>query len=48
MRWIDGLNKSQRVVVVIAIGIAIGTLGSYLVKLGSGFGSVVRILAIDR
>jgi hypothetical protein len=38
MRWIDGLNKSQRIVVVIAIGLAIGTLGSYLVNLGSGLG----------
>jgi len=36
MRWIDGLSKSQRVVVVVAFGLAIGTLGSYLVTLGSG------------
>lgn len=36
MRWIDGLNKSQRIVLVIAIGLAIGTAGSYLVNLGSG------------
>jgi hypothetical protein len=36
MRWIDGLSKSQRVVVVIALGLGIGTLGSYLVNLGSG------------
>jgi hypothetical protein len=36
MRWIDGLNKSQRVVVVVAFGVALGTLGSYLVTLGSG------------
>ena len=39
MRWIDGLNKSQRVVAVIAFGLAIGTLGSYLVNLGSGLAS---------
>ena len=39
MRWIDGLSKPQRVVVVIALGIALGALGSYLVNLGSGFGS---------
>lgn len=36
MRWIDGLAKAQRVVVVIAIGLALGTVGSYLVSLGSG------------
>ena len=37
MRWIDGLSRSQRVVVVIALGLALGTLGSYLVSLGSRF-----------
>jgi hypothetical protein len=37
MRWIDGLSRSQRVVVVIALGLALGALGSYLVSLGSGF-----------
>jgi hypothetical protein len=36
MRWIDGLSKSQRVVVVIALGLALETLGSYLVNVGSG------------
>jgi heme/copper-type cytochrome/quinol oxidase subunit 1 len=36
MRWIDALSKSQRLVVVIAFGLALGTLGSYLVSLGSG------------
>jgi hypothetical protein len=35
MRWIDGLSKSQRVVVVIAFGLGLGTLGSYLVNIGS-------------
>jgi hypothetical protein len=35
MRWIDGLSKSQRVVVVIALGLVLGTLGSYLVNIGS-------------
>ena len=39
MRWLDGLNKSQRIVVVIAFGLAIGTLGSYVVNLGSGLAS---------
>jgi hypothetical protein len=39
MRWIDGLSKSQRVVVVIAFGLALGTLGSYLVNLGNGLAS---------
>jgi hypothetical protein len=36
MHWIDGLSKSQRVVVVVALGIALGVVGSYLVSLGSG------------
>jgi heme/copper-type cytochrome/quinol oxidase subunit 1 len=35
MRWIDRLNKSQRIVVVIAFGLAIATLGSFLVNIGS-------------
>jgi|HubBroStandDraft_5_1064220.scaffolds.fasta_scaffold467544_2 hypothetical protein len=35
MRWIDGLTKSQRVVLVIAFGLATGTVGSYVVNLGS-------------
>jgi hypothetical protein len=39
MRWIDMLNKSQRVVVVIAFGLALETLGSYVVELGSGLAS---------
>lgn len=36
MRWIDRLGKAQRVVVVVALGLALGTVGSYLVSLGSG------------
>jgi hypothetical protein len=36
MRWIDGLGRSQRVVVVIAFGLVLETVGSYLVNLGSG------------
>ncbi len=39
MRWIDGLGKSQRVVAVIAFGLALETLGSYVVNLGSGLAS---------
>ena len=39
MRWIDRLTKSQRVVVVIAFGLALETLGSYVVELGSGLAS---------
>lgn len=33
---IEGLSKSQRVVVVVALGLALGALGSYLVSLGGG------------
>jgi hypothetical protein len=39
MRWTNGLSTSQRVVVVIAFGLALGTLGSYLVNLGNGLAS---------
>jgi hypothetical protein len=35
MRWIDGLSKAQRVVVVIALGLGLGELGSYLVNIGN-------------
>jgi heme/copper-type cytochrome/quinol oxidase subunit 1 len=39
MRWIDGLSKSQRIIVVIALGLALVTVGDYLVSLGEpGFG----------
>jgi hypothetical protein len=36
MRWIDGLSKAQRVVVVIALGLAADVAGNYLVALGQG------------
>ncbi len=36
MRLIDGLSKAQRVVVVVALGLALGAVGSYLVRLGGG------------
>ena len=36
MRFIDGLSKAQRVVVVVALGLALGAVGSYLVRLGGG------------
>jgi hypothetical protein len=39
MRWIDGLSKAQRVVVVVAIGLALGAVGGCLVSLGSGAAS---------
>ena len=35
MRLIDGLNTAQRVVIVVAIGIALATIGLYLTKIGS-------------
>lgn len=34
MRWIDGLNMAQRVVVVIALGLALGIVASYPTGLG--------------
>jgi hypothetical protein len=34
MRWIDKLAKAQRVVVVVALGVAFLALGSYLPSLG--------------
>jgi heme/copper-type cytochrome/quinol oxidase subunit 1 len=36
MRLIDGLAKAQRVVVVVALGLALVVTGTYLVGLGSG------------
>jgi heme/copper-type cytochrome/quinol oxidase subunit 1 len=36
MRLIDGLSKTQRIVVVVALGLALGVVGTYLVNLGSG------------
>ncbi len=38
MRWIGRLSKAQRVVVVIALGVALGTVASYLTSLGVRFG----------
>jgi heme/copper-type cytochrome/quinol oxidase subunit 1 len=38
MRWIDRLSKAQRVVVVIALAIALGAIASYLTSLGVRFG----------
>ena len=35
MRLIDGLSKAQRLVVVVALGLALGAVGTYLVNLGS-------------
>jgi len=37
MHLIDGLGKAQRVVVVVALGLALVAVGSYLVSLGGGF-----------
>ena len=36
MRRIDTLSKAQRIVVVVALGLALEVLGSYLGTLGSG------------
>jgi len=36
MGVIDGLSRAQRVVVVVAVGLALGVIGAYLVSLGSG------------
>jgi heme/copper-type cytochrome/quinol oxidase subunit 1 len=35
MRLTDRLGKAQRIVVVIALGVAFGAVGSYLVSLGN-------------
>jgi heme/copper-type cytochrome/quinol oxidase subunit 1 len=34
MRWIDRLNMAQRVVVVVALGLALGIVAGYLTGLG--------------
>jgi heme/copper-type cytochrome/quinol oxidase subunit 1 len=39
MRLIDGLSRSQRIVVVVALGLALGVFGTYLVNLGNGIRS---------
>jgi hypothetical protein len=38
MRWIDRLNTAQRVVVVVALGLALGIVASYLAGLGTRTG----------
>jgi len=38
MRWIDRLGMAQRVVVVVALGLALGMVGSYLTSLGTRTG----------
>jgi heme/copper-type cytochrome/quinol oxidase subunit 1 len=38
MRRIDALSPAQRVVVVIALGLALWAVGNYVVSLGSGLG----------
>jgi hypothetical protein len=38
MRWIDRLSKDQRVVVVVALGLALGAVASWLTNLGTRFG----------
>ena len=38
MRWIDKLGKAQRVVVVVALGLALGIVASYLTSLGTRTG----------
>jgi hypothetical protein len=35
VRLIDGLNTAQRIVIVVAIGIALAAVGLYLTRLGS-------------
>jgi hypothetical protein len=35
MRWIDRLSTAQRVVVVVALGLALGIVASYLASLGT-------------
>jgi heme/copper-type cytochrome/quinol oxidase subunit 1 len=34
MRWIDRLNMAQRVVVVVTLGLTLGTVANYLTGLG--------------
>jgi heme/copper-type cytochrome/quinol oxidase subunit 1 len=35
MQWIDRLSTAQRVVVVVALGLALGVVASYLASLGT-------------
>jgi hypothetical protein len=39
MRVIDRLSRPQRVVVVVALGLALGVIGTYLMSLSSGIRS---------
>jgi heme/copper-type cytochrome/quinol oxidase subunit 1 len=38
MRWIDRLSSAQRVVIVVALGLALGSVASYLTGMGTGTG----------
>jgi heme/copper-type cytochrome/quinol oxidase subunit 1 len=38
MRWIDRLSTAQRIVVVVALGLALGIVASYLTSLGMRLG----------
>jgi heme/copper-type cytochrome/quinol oxidase subunit 1 len=38
MRWIDRLNTAQRIVVVVALGLALGIVAGYLTSLGTRAG----------
>lgn len=38
MRWIDRLNTAQRVVIIIALGMALAVVASYLTSLGTKVG----------
>jgi hypothetical protein len=38
MRWVDRLSTAQRVVVVVALGLALGIVASYLAGLGTRTG----------
>lgn len=38
MRWMDRLSMAQRVVVVVALGLALGLVASYLTGLGTRTG----------
>jgi hypothetical protein len=49
MRWIDTLSKAQRIVVVIALGLALAALGSYVGTLGGaayGVGGVGGVFGL--
>ena len=49
MRVINRLSRSQRLVVVVALGLALGVIGTYLMSLGSEMGfRLVCLLSADR